>query len=135
MGSPEVIHQGGRACYSPGLDRVTMPKPELFDKPELYYSTLFHELAHSTGHRSRLDRNTIGRLAAFGSHNYSKEELVAEMGAAFLAGHCGISPATIDNSAAYLDGWLHVLKQPKNRKLLVHAAAAAQKAADYILGR
>jgi len=130
--APAITHQSQRACYSPLLDIVNMPKPESFDTPENYYSTLFHELTHSTGHESRLNRKGITDPVRFGSHSYSKEELVAEMGAAFLSGHCGIEDRILDNSAAYINGWLGRLKN--DPKLVVMAAAKAQKASDYILG-
>ena len=132
---PEIKHGGGRACYSPGLDCVTMPKPEHFQTGQDYYSVLFHELTHSTGHASRLNRKGIGgedgEWSAFGSTPYAREELVAEMGAAFLSGHAGIVERTLDNSASYIQSWLARLKE--DRRLIVQAAAAAQKAADFIL--
>jgi antirestriction protein ArdC len=109
-----------------------MPRPESFDTPENYYSTLFHELTHSTGHESRLDRKGITDPVGFGSHSYSKEELIAEMGAAFLSGHCGIEDRLLDNSAAYINGWLGRLRN--DPKLVVMAAAKAQKSSDYIKG-
>ena len=127
---PVLEFSGHRACYSPALDLVRMPRPEAFSGDAEYYSTLFHELVHSTGHESRLARG-VEEIAAFGSGDYSREELVAEMGAAFLAGHAGIVNHTIDNSAAYLQGWIATLKG--DSKLAVRAAAAAQKAAAYIL--
>jgi len=130
--APAITHQSQRACYSPLLDVVNMPQPESFDTPENYYSTLFHELTHSTGHESRLNRKGIIDPVRFGSHSYSKEELVAEMGAAFLSGHCGIEDRILDNSAAYINGWLGRLRN--DSKLVVMAAAKAQKASDYILG-
>jgi antirestriction protein ArdC len=126
---PEITHGGDRACYSPTLDVVKMPKREAFKSPAEYYSTLFHELAHSTGHESRVGR-PFG--SSFGSEKYGKEELVAEMTAAMVAGHVGIEDATIDNSAAYLASWIKTLKG--DPKMAVCAAAQAQKAADYILG-
>ena len=134
---PEIKHGGGRACYSPSLDCVTMPVPERFQSGQDYYSVLFHELTHSTGHASRLNRKGIsgeeGEWSAFGSTPYAKEELVAEMGAAFLSGQAGIVERTLDNSAAYVQAWLARLKE--DRRLIVQAAAAAQKAADFILGK
>jgi len=130
--APAITHQSQRACYSPLLDVVNMPKPESFDTPENYYSTLFHELTHSTGHESRLNRDSITDPVHFGSHSYSKEELVAEMGAAFLSGHCGIEDRILDNSVAYINGWLGRLKN--DPKLVVMAAAKAQKSSDYIQG-
>jgi antirestriction protein ArdC len=114
------------------VDTVNMPKPKLFDGPEEYYSTLFHELTHSTGHARRLNRQTLTDLCPFGSTNYSKEELVAEMGAAFLCGVSGIENLTVDNSAAYVASWLRVLRNDKH--LVILAAAQAQRAADFIQG-
>ena len=129
---PEITHQSQPACYSPLLDVVNMPRPESFDTPENYYSTLFHELTHSTGHESRLNRKGITDPVRFGSHSYSKEELIAEMGSAFLSGHCGIEDRILDNSAAYINGWLGRLRN--DPKLVVMAAAKAQKSSDYIQG-
>jgi len=130
---PEIRHGGNRASYSPMLDFVKLPVPEAFQSPEEYYSTCFHELTHSTGHASRVGRKGVLEPSYFGSHEYSKEELVAEMGAAFLCGHTGIENITLNNSVAYLQGWLKALKSDKT--LLIHAAAQAQKAADFILNR
>ncbi len=121
------------AYYSPSTDRVVMPRREAFDSPEFYYSVLFHELTHSTGASHRLNRPTLNQAVRFGDSNYSKEELVAEMGASFLAGHTGIEQVTLRNSAAYLDSWIRALKG--DAKLVILAAAAAQKATDYILSR
>jgi antirestriction protein ArdC len=130
---PEIRHGGDRAYYSPLLDYVQLPHPESFAQPENYYATAFHEITHSTGHKSRLDRGLGERLAPFGSPDYSREELIAEMGAAFLCACAGIEPATLDNSAAYLASWVEVLKGDSG--IAVHAAAQAQRAADYILER
>lgn len=129
-----VIHHGGSvACYSPLRDRVDMPKIATFDRLTAYYSTLFHELTHSTGHKSRLGRfEGMKILAKFGSEDYSKEELIAEFGAAMLCGMAGIYEEQ-GQSAAYIENWLKVLKN--DRHLLVDAAQAAQKAADHILGK
>lgn len=126
---PTIEHGGFRACYQPGVDRVMMPRPELFETREGYYDTLFHELIHSTGHAKRLNRETLGTqdLATYG-----KEELIAEMGGALLCGISGISPKTIENSAAYIDAWRKTIKE--DVKLVVSSAAAAQRAADHILG-
>lgn len=127
------ITQGDKAAYSPMRDCVIMPARTVFDTSEGYYATLFHELTHSTGHTSRLNREGITNASAnFGSEVYSKEELIAEMGAAMLCGVTGISPVTLENSAAYLRSWIGVLKG--DSKLIVTAASAAQKAADYIRG-
>jgi len=128
---PEIKYGGFRAYYSPSLDYIQMPQQFCFNSIEEYYSTSFHECCHATGHANRLARKSILEPSYFGSHEYSKEELVAEMGAAFLCGHSGIVNTTIENSAAYIKGWLKALKNDKT--LLVHAAAQAQKAADYIL--
>jgi antirestriction protein ArdC len=128
---PEIKHGGNRAYYSPSLDYIQLPNQHTFDTIEEYYNTCFHELSHATGHTNRLGRKSILEPSYFGSHEYSKEELVAEMGAAFLCGFSGIVQKTIENSAAYLGGWLKALKNDKT--LLIHAAAQAQKAADYIL--
>jgi antirestriction protein ArdC len=131
-GAPPVEHKGSRAAYLPKADKIVIAQPAKFESPEAYYTTLFHELTHSTGHSSRLCRGIDEVLAPFGSPDYSKEELVAEMGAAFLAAVAGISPPTIEQSAAYLQGWLREFKNDK--KLIVQAAGQAQKAADHILG-
>jgi len=130
---PDIQHGGNKACYSPFLDYVKLPVPEVFESPEEYYSTAFHELTHATGHAKRVGRKGVTETSYFGSHEYSKEELVAEMGAAFLCGHAGIEQKVLENSAAYIRGWLKALKNDK--MLLVHAAAQAQKASDYILSR
>jgi antirestriction protein ArdC len=130
--APTITHGEARAFYQPASDTVNMPRRELFDSPEAYYATIFHELTHSTGHASRLDRKGIADVATFASIDYSREELVAEMGAAFLCGHCGIEQATIENSAAYIANWLKRLRD--DRTLIVQAAAQGQKAADFILG-
>jgi antirestriction protein ArdC len=128
---PEIKHGGNRAAYSPILDYIKVPVPESFDSPEEYYNTAFHELSHSTGHESRIGRKGILEPSYFGSHEYSKEELVAEMSACFLCGHSGIENFTIENSAAYIHGWLKALKDDKT--LLIQAASQAQKASNYIL--
>ena len=130
--APTIENRETRAYYRPRTDTVNMPRPELFNSAPEYYSTLFHELTHSTGHVSRLRRKDIEDVQPFGSADYSREELVAEMGAAFLCGHCGIEAATIENTAAYLNGWLRKLRD--DRKLVIVAAAQAQRAADCILG-
>ncbi|MEW6775056.1 MAG: ArdC-like ssDNA-binding domain-containing protein [Bdellovibrionota bacterium] len=129
---PEVIHGKTQAAYHPYFDMVFMPSPEAFTTGEEYYGTLFHELTHSTGHESRLARQSFNETASFGSYSYSKEELVAEMGAAFLCGMAGISPAVIRNQAAYLKNWIDALRG--DSRLAIQAAAQAQKAADLILG-
>ncbi len=129
---PDIRHREQRAYYQPGKDFVNMPKKGSFFKEEFYYSVLFHELGHSTGHEKRCGRKKINEWASFGSESYSKEELVAEMTAAFLCGHCRIEQQTLDDSASYIKSWLGKLKD--DCKMVVLAAAQAQKAADYILG-
>jgi antirestriction protein ArdC len=128
---PGIAFDGGaQAFYLPHLDSVHLPKRESFDSAGELYSTLFHELAHSTGHPSRLDRPALAEMAPFGSETYSREELVAEFGAAFLCAHAGIE-ATVDNSAAYIAGWLKKLRS--DPRLVIIAASQGQRAADYIL--
>ena len=120
-------------AYLPAHDRVRMPEIGRYASPHAYCNDLFHELGHSTGHSSRLDRwGEGGPDTSFASSSYSKEELVAEMTAAFLCGHCGIGPDTIESSASYLAGWVSRLRGDK--RLVIAAAGAAQKAADHILG-
>ena len=131
---PEVHHGGGRACYIPSEDRVNVPALGLFNSPEEYYSTLFHELVHATGHDSRLGRHKQEKCShAFGSVSYSQEELVAEMGAAFLCNKTGIGEQVIENQAAYINNWRR--KIGEDPKLVVFAASKAQKAADFIQGK
>jgi len=129
---PKIKHGMTESFYSPKDDCVNMPMQKRFGRTEEYYSTLFHELVHSTGHESRLNRSTLTAKAGFGSNPYSKEELIAEMGAAFLCGHAEIVERTLDNSAAYIKGWLDQLRGDK--AMVVQAAAQAQRATDFILG-
>ena len=128
----ELEHRiSDEAYYSPVLDRVVLPMMEQFNSTAEYYSTAFHELAHSTGHRSRLDR--LRATAHFGNESYSKEELVAEIGAAALMNHVGLENAsTFRNSTAYIQSWLTALRNDK--RMIVSAASRAEKAVDYILG-
>ena len=134
MPQPPILKHGmTHAYYSPKEDCVGLPPRERFERTEGYYATVFHELVHSTGHEKRLKRSTLTEKSGFGSNPYCKEELIAEMGAAFLCGLAEIGERTIDNSAAYLNGWLEQLRNDKT--LIVQAAAQAQKAADFILGR
>lgn len=103
-----------------------------FASVEEYYSTLFHELSHSTGHSSRLDRKCDTEPKPFGSPDYGKEELIAEMSAAFLCSRAGIQPVVIGNQAAYVAGWLKQIKADK--KLVISAASQAQRSSDWICG-
>ncbi len=125
---PEIKIEGFRACYNPAKDRVSMPDAERFVSESDFYGVLFHELAHSTAHQSRLDRvlNTVKS-----SDEYAFEELIAELTSAFLCSHCGILDATFDRSADYLSGWLKAFKSDAN--YLIKAASKAQAAADHIL--
>ena len=132
-GGPLIEHGGSQAYYRPADDLVRLAEPARFLSREFYYATAFHELAHSTGHSSRLDRGLDANLAPFGSADYSREELVAEMGSAFLCAVAGISPPTIEQSAAYIAGWRK--KLAADPKLVVTAAGAGQRAADWILGQ
>jgi antirestriction protein ArdC len=129
---PDIKHGMSKAYYSPGADIVAMPDRARFETEAGYFATLFHELIHSTGHASRLNRPTLTEAAGFGSNPYCKEELIAEMGAAFLCGQTEIAEQTLENSAAYVQNWLEALQNDK--MLIVQAAAQAQKATDFILG-
>lgn len=126
---PTIAHGGDSAQYSPTLDRVTMPERDQFETPEGYYSTIFHELSHSTGHESRCARKGF---KDFSRHEYSKEELVAEFSAMFLNAECGIAPAVMENAAAYIQTWQRRLKATP--EMLDGVLSGAQRSADYVLG-
>ncbi len=130
--APDIKHRGNRAVYFPVSDRIMIPDTGQFNNPGEYYSTLFHELGHSTGHSARLARFNDDSDHNFGSKDYSFEELVAEFTAAMLCGAANIDKSVIENQTAYIAGWLTSLRN--NKKMAVRAAAKAQKAADYILG-
>ena len=120
-----------KAFYRPSSDEIVVPALSQFKQLSEYYSTAFHEMVHSTGHHSRLNR--ITDVVAFGSEQYSREELTAELGAAFLVNRCGLeTSASFNNSASYLAGWLAALKNDK--RLIISAAGAAEKAVSLILG-
>lgn len=127
------IIKSERAFYSPGSDIVTVPELSQYTEAAEYYSTLFHESVHSTGHKSRLDRIKTGLEAAFGGKEYSREELVAEIGAAYLVNRAGIDcEKAFNNSVAYLQGWIkHLADKPRE---FATAAAQAEKAVRWILG-
>jgi antirestriction protein ArdC len=129
---PLIQHMGNRAYYSPGSDTITMPPQHSFNSPEEYYSTLNHEAIHSTMAEHRLNRKASMKNHQFGDEMRAREELVAEMGAAYLCAFAGIEN-TIQNSASYCQSWLKALKD--DRKLLVIASSQASKAADFILRR
>lgn len=123
-----------RAFYSPSRDYIEVPCKEQYKDVMEFYSTLFHEMIHSTGHRDRLGRLDCSvKYASFGSEDYSKEELIAEIGSAFLMNHIGIETfKTFNNSAAYIQSWLKVLKN--DNRFIVSASSKAEKAMKYILG-
>lgn len=126
---PRIEHNGGDKClYRPSTDSIHMAVRESFESPEHYYATLFHELVHSTGHSSRLDRFKGGR------EEYAQEELVAELGAAFLCSEAGIDNTLgVEQTAAYIAGWVRAIKT--DDKVISRAASAAEKAVDLILGK
>ena len=120
------------AYYSPVFDKIVVPTMNQFTDQAEYYSTVFHEMTHSTGHKSRLNR--LSSTAHFGNESYSKEELVAELGAAALCNISGVeTKKQFRNSAAYIQGWLGALRNDKT--MIVKAAGAAAKAVDFILDR
>lgn len=126
----EVRHGGGCAYYEPGPDHVQMPPFECFESADGYYSTLGHEMTHWTRHATRLDRD-FGRQR-FGDPGYAREELVAELGAAFLCANLGLTLEPREDHAAYIANWLQVLKDDK--RFIVSAASHAQKAVDHLHG-
>lgn len=126
--------KSNQAYYSPSSDTVVVPLKEQYNLINEYYSTTFHELTHSTGHKNRLNRLQTGAVAAFGSENYSKEECVAEIGSATLMSIAGIETAkTFRNSTAYIQNWLQVLRN--DNKFIVSASSKAEKAVNYILAQ
>ena len=126
----DIRHGGNMACYAIGLDRIQMPPFVAFRDAESYYATLAHESVHWTRHPSRLDRD-LGRKA-FGDAGYAREELVAELGSAFLAADLGLTLEPRDDHASYIGHWLAVLKEDK--RAIFQAAAHAQRAADFLNG-
>lgn len=127
-----VGHGGDRAYYEPRRDRIQLPPREAFRDDAEYHSTVLHEAAHSTGHASRLARKGITEISLSRSHQYTREELVAEFASAMLCGLTGVATdSSVENSAAYCRGWAAKLRD--DPKLLVIAAAQAQKAADLVL--
>ena len=124
----DVRHGGNRAYYAPGPDYIQMPHFEFFEDPESYYSTLGHETTHWTRHPSRLDRD-FGRKR-FGDEGYAMEELVAELGSAFLSADLGLTPEVREDHAAYIGSWIKVLKEDK--RAIFSAAAHAQRAVTFL---
>ncbi len=131
--APRISHGGSKAYYSHQEDLIKLPAPIRFGTVERYYEVLWHEAVHATGHSSRLNRPGITEHNSFGSTEYGYEELIAEFGAAYLCGHCGIDRSTTDSSAGYIQNWMQTIKADK--KILIRAASAAQKAVDYILDK
>ncbi len=130
---PKFVSKDSRRCYyNPATDELNMPPMGHFESSENYYNTLWHELIHATGHPSRLNRPTLNEIGRFGDRTYSVEELVAEIGAAFLCAHTGIDRLDIqENQASYIAGWLSKLRNDK--RFIFKAAAEAQKGVDYII--
>ena len=128
-----IHHAGFAAYYSPQDDVIRIPSPSTFRSREDYHHSLYHEMIHASGHSSRLDREGVTQEARFGSERYSKEELVAELVAAFLSNEAGILDSVrFENSAAYLGSWINKLEN--DPRLIVSAASQAQKASDLVLG-
>lgn len=126
-----VYAEQNQAYYQPSTDTITLPLRKQFNSSAEFYSTAFHEMTHSTGHSSRLNR-LQNKKAAFGNEEYSKEELVAEIGAATLVSKAGIETQdSFKNSAAYIQSWLKALKNDK--RMIVSASGKAEKAVEYIL--
>ena len=128
---PSIEFKPGIACYIPSLDEVRMPELNAYKDSESFYATLFHELAHSTGHPSRLNRQGIAGPIEFGSQDYSLEELIAEISASFLCAFTQIENKVIDNSVAYLNSWISKLSNDKY--MIIKAASQAQKAFNMIV--
>jgi antirestriction protein ArdC len=128
-----IHHTGFAALYSPRDDIIRVPAPATFRSQEDYYHSLYHEMIHASGHLSRLNREGVALPAKFGSEPYCREELVAELGAAFLSNEAGIlGQVQFENSAAYLNSWIQKLES--DPRLIVSAASQAQRASDFIQG-
>ncbi len=128
---PQIMHREQQAYYNPMTDVVNMPKQDTFSHSEAYYSTLFHELVHATGHPTRLARSGLVAMSEFSRQElYSHEELVAEIGSCYLQSFAGITNE-LEQSAAYIQGWLRVLEN--DSRFIFSAAMQAQKATDFIL--
>lgn len=130
--APTIKYVKELAYYSTKYDYVSVPPMGNFESSEKFYGTLFHELIHSTGHTSRLNRNELMEMNPFGSKVYSIEELTAEIGACYLNSLAGIDNEGMDNNVAYIQSWLEKLQN--NKKFIFYASSNAQKAVDFILG-
>lgn len=130
---PRLAVHSTSAFYRTADDLVAMPRIESFQSADSYYATLFHELSHATGHPSRLNRPGVAQTTHFGSEDYSREELVAELASAFVCAEIGLDNSLIADSASYISGWLDALK--RDPKAIVLASSQARRAADFILAR
>lgn len=130
---PEIRFDKPRPFYHRKEDYINMPPMKRFRHSDAYYSVLFHEMVHSTGHQSRLARRTVTNTSGFGSEPYSFEELIAELGSCYLCSHAGIGQNKLSNSAAYIQGWLKQLQN--NYTYIVLASSQAQRAVNYILNK
>lgn len=130
LDKPPISYGGDKACYSPIIDSVKMPAKTSFDSLPEFYCTLFHELSHSTGHKTRLDRLTDESF--FGNESCSKEELIAEISQCFIMNELNLLPETFENSVAYLQNWIKQLRN--DSKLIIQASGAAEKSANWIKG-
>lgn len=129
---PQIVQNGTAAWYRPSDDLVTVPPLDRFVSADAFYATLFHELGHATGHPDRLARSGVTGSVRFGSGEYGREELVAEMTSAFCCAVLSLDNSLLGSSASYIQGWLSALKA--DPKAVVVAAAQAQRAADYVRG-
>ncbi len=128
---PKIKHKENKSYYNPLLDFVNIPKEESFDSKESYFSKLFVELVHSTGHQSRVNRKEVMQQKAFGAEPYSTEEFMAEIGACYLKSFAGFGKEHFSTNEADMKGWLEKIKN--DRRFIVYASTLAQKATDYIL--
>jgi antirestriction protein ArdC len=123
-----ISHGGDKACFVPSLDQIRMPEFEQFRSPEAFYAVVFHELIHWSGAKHRLDRDLTSR---FDRASYAMEELVAELGSAFLSAQLGLAPEPRPDHAGYVASWLRVLEH--DGRAILTASAKAQEAVDYLL--
>jgi len=131
--APRLTVHHSNAFYRPGDDLIAIPEIRRFQSADSYYATLFHELGHATGHPNRLNRPGVANAIHFGSEDYSREELVAELASAFVCAEIGLDNSLVADSASYVSGWLNVLRG--DPKAVVVASSQAKRAADFIFGR